>query len=111
MSIGEQDTLSRKRVEIRRFTLRVTAHHANPIIEVVYDDKDHIRLGPGNGDKRKVDKKEGFFHYLCLKELSEFIHSRARIKYMSILAYFLQEIFRAADFPLGKKVLVSAVSR
>jgi len=111
VSIGKQDTLSRKRVEVRGFTLWMPAHHAYPVVQVIYDDKYNIRLGTGNGDKRKVDKKEGFFHYLCLKELSEFIHSRARIKYMSILAYFLQEIFRAADFPLGKKVLASAVRR
>ena len=97
MGIGKQDTLLRQCIQIRRFTLRMSAHHADPIIEVVYDDKDHIRLGPGNGDKRKVDKKEGFFHYLCLKELSEFIHSRARIKYMSILAYLSSDRARLVN--------------
>ena len=44
VGISEQDPALRKRVKIRRFTLRVTTHHANPIIEVVYDDKYNIRL-------------------------------------------------------------------
>jgi hypothetical protein len=44
VGIGEQYALSRKRVEVRGFTLWMPAHHADPIIEVVYDDKYNIRL-------------------------------------------------------------------
>ena len=44
VGIGKQDPALRKRVKIRRFTLRVTTHHTNPIIEVVYNYKNYIRL-------------------------------------------------------------------
>ncbi len=44
VGIGEQDSALRKGVKVRRFTLRVTTHHTNPIIEVVYYYKNYIRL-------------------------------------------------------------------
>jgi len=83
--------------------LRVPAHYADPIIEVINDNKDHVGLGPGNGDKRKVDKKEGFFHGLKFTAIKRVCSPMGMLTNMSSFGSFLQEILRANDFPFGKK--------
>ena len=44
MRIRKQDPALRKRVKVRCFTLRVPLHHTNPVIKVVDNYKNHIRL-------------------------------------------------------------------
>ena len=44
VGIGKQDPALRKCVKVRCFALRVPLHHTNPVIEVVYNYKNHIRL-------------------------------------------------------------------
>ena len=44
VGISEQDPALRKGIKVRRFTLRVPLHHTNPIIEIIYNYKNYIRL-------------------------------------------------------------------
>ena len=44
VGISEQGPALRKGIKVRRFTLRVPLHHTNPIIEVIYNYKNYIRL-------------------------------------------------------------------
>ena len=66
VSIGEQDTLLCKGVQVRGFALRVPAHHADPIIQVINDNKDHV----------------GFLFRICKRESTQDCQSKSLDDYV-----------------------------
>ena len=42
VGIGEQDSIFCQCIQIRSFSLRVSTHHPNPVIEIIHNNKDHI---------------------------------------------------------------------
>ncbi len=62
VGIGKQNSPGCQRVQIRSFTLRVPAHCADPVVQVVHNDKYDIWLREVlglNDGYRKAKKQEG----------------------------------------------------
>ena len=66
MGIGEKSPALGEAVEIRRDRLRITAHAANPVIQIIHRNEEDVGLlfFPENGRRQEQEHSEKETHWL-----------------------------------------------
>ena len=63
MGIGEKNPALGKAVEIRRDRLRIAAHTANPVIQIIHCNEEDVGFFPENGRRQEQEQGEKETHW------------------------------------------------